>query len=383
MTQKEWFSLATRIRMYDCAFGDCFRITHRNETPNSGAAVSAHLYVDFGIHGRCANENGWKENRYDDIIRDMPPDADFLLSHYHYDHYSGLLHMIHHSHYRFRNVYIPDVWNIHGSVQVVYLLLLRDLFTKTILAEGKSLLRFLISICHSAGRVYFVKRGDEIQERYVALWPTEQTVQRAAQKLRTFIRERHNIPEALEEIAIELCNLMREIGQTENQLARESLIGQLAALEQQFVDLAQQIPTDNACQKKLADFEHSINIIFQNRPDEDRNILFTGDAEKNPGLWRYIQQNTDGLVPFYARYDVIKIPHHGTAHHYHSFRNLSDRGTKYLITNGLIPRWPVTQQYAEDANHCRSAVYCSRQTCAAPCRCHNHSMICPGIFTDL
>ena len=63
--------------MYKCAFGDCFKLED-----DAGDV----LYVDFGIHIRSMKKKD-REARYDQIIQDIPEKSDFLLTHYHADHY--------------------------------------------------------------------------------------------------------------------------------------------------------------------------------------------------------------------------------------------------------------------------------------------------------
>ena len=81
--------------MFDTDFGDCFRIENEHvETP---------LYVDFGIHRRSSTLTGAAEtNRYEEIINDMPKEKDFLGAVYMGQNYP---------HEKFRDVYIPDVWD--------------------------------------------------------------------------------------------------------------------------------------------------------------------------------------------------------------------------------------------------------------------------------
>lgn len=95
-----------KIIMYDCGYGDCFQIKEKNQND---------LYVDFGIHKSLMKESV-RENRFSDIIGEMNEnhDADFLLTHYHEDHYNGAIYMAQNSNYRFSNVYIPDVWDVGG-----------------------------------------------------------------------------------------------------------------------------------------------------------------------------------------------------------------------------------------------------------------------------
>ena len=68
------------IRMYECGFGDCFRLREANQVD---------LYVDFGIHSSSWSGND-KTNRFDNIIADMNEKKDFLLTHCHDDHLMGL-----------------------------------------------------------------------------------------------------------------------------------------------------------------------------------------------------------------------------------------------------------------------------------------------------
>ena len=49
------------IRMYECGFGDCFRLREANQVD---------LYVDFGIHSSSWSGND-KTNRFDNVIADM------------------------------------------------------------------------------------------------------------------------------------------------------------------------------------------------------------------------------------------------------------------------------------------------------------------------
>ena len=94
--------------MYECGFGDCFRLREEGDID---------LYVDFCIHNSSWNE-GDRIDRFHSIIADMEKEEerDFLLTHYHDDHFNGVKYMADHTENKYRNVYIPDVWNIHGSV---------------------------------------------------------------------------------------------------------------------------------------------------------------------------------------------------------------------------------------------------------------------------
>ena len=91
-------------RMYNCYFGDCFRISNDGQKD---------LLVDCGIHPNSICENKkTKKNRFDFIHSDKKEkNTDFLLTHYHEDHYNGIISISKNHNYKFDDVYIPDIWN--------------------------------------------------------------------------------------------------------------------------------------------------------------------------------------------------------------------------------------------------------------------------------
>lgn len=383
--------MTTKIRMYHCGFGDCYRLTDKN---------AKHLYVDFGIHRLCPNLDEWKQKQYDFIINDMPPQADFILTHYHYDHYAGLIYMMKHRKYRFQNIYIPDVWRIGDSVKVVQLLLYKDLLSKTVLNNNLSLLRFLISICHCHGKIFFIQRNHRIQNDYIDLWPSEDMVNKEASKLYKKLNI-EGLPFAakLTNIASHLCALMREIGALEEyhevdqyainseSVKRLQMIAGFEEIEEQLLELSKDINIDKTHRLKLAEFSHRINIIFHNKDLSEQNILFTGDADNSNNMWDMIIHNEDCKIPFHPYYDVIKLPHHGTKSHYYDFTNIVNDNSIFLIPNGYIRRWPIARQYAMDANEKAIKVICAHHNACMSshptCQCKKHRCIYPQRYTDI
>lgn len=376
--------MTTDIRMYNCAFGDCFRITRRNTAGN----FRQDLYVDFGIHKSCQKEpQGWKIQRYEAIINDMHPtnpanqqnhNVDFLLSHYHCDHYSGLDYLP--LNRRFNNVYIPDVWSNEVDIRVVDLLLMRDAYTYGMLESGRSLISFLIKICHVSGRIYFVQRGRRIQNTsYTALAPSVNLInQNAARTLmHTGIGTENEFWGRIENIAQQLRGVVQTMHNTSNHEERQQLIPRLEELERQLAQITPDINTASTVRHKLSKFGNSINIIFHNHTPCSRNILFTGDAEGDSKdgaeQWALIEQNTDGRVPLHKKYHVIKIPHHGTTGHYHDFTGISAENAIYLIPNGRKSNWCIDQRYSQNANARNCSVYCSSN---GACHAARHGCTC-------
>lgn len=145
------------IKMYNCHFGDCFCIEGKTD-----------LVVDFGTWEPKKNK---RESLLNPIIRDLREQSDFLLTHYHYDHYCGAVLMsAWYPNKKFRDIYIPDIWNALNSVEIVSLHLIADIMASR-LNSKMSLLDFVQSIACRTGKLVFIKRGDTIQNRFIALWP--------------------------------------------------------------------------------------------------------------------------------------------------------------------------------------------------------------------
>ena len=329
-----------------------------------------------------------REFRYKQIIAQMPDESDFLLTHYHDDHYAGAIYMGGIGK-RFRNVYIPDIWNTSSSVDIIKLVLLRGLITRSVLRRGLSLIRFLISICALAGKVFFIKRTSNIQDKYVALWPEQGYVEGKAKEIISGLSGEMRMPEGLTSIAERLREIVLRLEVTERLEERSELIRGLENLEREYTALSTEITIDKNLQYKLSCYGNGISIVFQNKYEVDRNILFTGDAGKE-SIWDFIEKNSDGKVSMYDRYDVIKIPHHGTTSYYHSFVSRCGKDTQLLIPNGKIANssWYIDRQYSADANVMNCFSVCSNnKACAAStvsCSCHNYILANnPNHYVDI
>lgn len=84
--------------------------------------------------------------------------------------------------------------------------------------------------------------------------------------------------------------------------------------------------------KQLNELGNEISIVFQNCAG-DKNVLFTGDFGKITN-WKFIENNRDGIVYMHQKYNVIKVPHHGTKVYYHSFVDRMSNCSIFLIPNG-------------------------------------------------
>ncbi|MCR5226533.1 MAG: MBL fold metallo-hydrolase [Eubacterium sp.] len=358
-----------KIRMFDCKFGDCFMLDNDNDVP---------LLVDFGSHFLSrVNKNG----RYTDIYNDLmlySKKYDFLLTHYHADHYAGASYIARNFGYKFRNVYIPNIWSSEEYIPEISLILLIGIYTKYYVTSSLSLVDFLIDICDLNGNIYFVERGSNIREEYNALWPDCESIKsitkKAIDEIDFFNNEKNaeNI-QSLYSISNELREVVVEMESQSGDKAwyRTRLVSVQNRLNILINILRDSRVIDKKSKSKdkvlLGNFGNNVSIVFQNTLDNSRNVLFTGDfgKDKDGTLWDFIENNIDKKVDMHELYRVIKIAHHGTSPYYHSYTRRIDDNTIYLIPNGENAlNWNIYLQYLHDAKH----FLCSRNNC-----CHSPS----------
>lgn len=313
------------IRMYKCGFGDCFRISDDKS-----------LYVDFGYMKNIGCPDGIDKNHFFDYIiydikkNDKNLQKDFLLTHYHEDHYNGAVYMFdsdnnpNPSPKMFKNIYIPDIWRIENAVDAVALTLIKDIFIPYQFSRNNhiSIFDFIMGLCKTNGIIHFVGRGDVIQDKYIALWPSRDKVNEYAQKNYRRIVDQTNIDDASENrirkisrILIKLIMLIVEYRSER----RETLRRYAVLLNNIYVDMCTRLRSRIKQTVFLNEFKNYISIVFQNLEECDNNVLFTGDVEKD--TWGFIVNNEDNdpRCDMYEKYKVVKAPHHGTRPHYKDF----------------------------------------------------------------
>ena len=286
------------IRMYECGFGDCFRLREENQVD---------LYVDFGIHTSSWSGND-KTKRFDGIIADMEKNKDFLLTHYHDDHFNGAIYMATKTLHRFNDVYISDVWNMPGSVYVTSLTLLRGIFTRSVILGENTIIDFLETICTRRSRIHFISRGVRFHnDQYIALWPEKNYVARKAQKMFDELQDElgeANV-ERIERIANRLNALVVAM-ESGNDGVIDDYLAQFNELREEYFAIQGIFDNlygdnyDNNVQYRLTKFGNETSIVFQNY-QADRNVLFTGDFGKKRN-WLFIENNRDGLVNMHSYY---------------------------------------------------------------------------------
>lgn len=390
------------ISMYNTWFGDCFEL--KNDTQK--------LFVDFGIHKdsptHCPNIAGITRTRdvaHNEIGLEIlkSKSSDFLLTHYHEDHFSGLLYMYHNSTVFsppvFHTVYIPDVWSAPGSTTTISLLLLEELLKNSRLS-GRSgalnLLDLIKYLCGSAKNVVLTKRGTPIAfNNSIALWPDPEKINHTAQHYYEGLLDTPGLREILLELA-PIADALRDrvlwVVSSEEHFRAEQVTEVFLFIERSLSSLAERfrfVLTDEAHTKdsiRLNAFGNAISIVFHNREDSQDNYLFTGDITK--GRLGKISKNYDGKYPLHDHYKYIKIPHHGTYQHYFDFSafnpeiimipNGECRGKSYKITRKYCTAGSPTglpRVYCSNCNWCAA----NPKQCYVTGRCVWRQIVFPDV----
>lgn len=325
-----------KVRMYNVGFGDCFCLRDRKKS----------LLVDFGTNNSRI-EGRPRREIFDVIISDLSTinRKNLLLTHFHMDHLSGLLYMMKNrdSSLDFGKIYLPDVFSKEEMSRTLVLLLLADLLKESGLPSRQvSLFALVDALLENRQNLELLSRGKIFEDKYQALWPDTDVIQRETDKVYNEICKNENLAAVMEEL-LNFAEKLRRIiwsmteegkAQTEEEQEKISLayvydreFRRIKAIPE-FKELLSFL---NINKVNLRQFKHKISIVFQNARDGELNLLFTGDVQ--PGHLKMIAENYDGKLPLYEHYWCIKVPHHGTQEHYFDFSQYEPENM--MISNGI------------------------------------------------
>mgnify|MGYP000982026484 FL=1 len=325
-----------KVRMYNVGFGDCFCLRDRKKS----------LLVDFGTNNSRI-EGRPRREIFDVIISDLSTikSKNLLLTHFHMDHLSGLLYMMKNrdSSLDFGKIYLPDVFSKEEMSRTLVLLLLADLLKESGLPSRQvSLFALVDALLENRQNLELLSRGKIFEDKYQALWPDTDVIQRETDEVYNEICKNENLAAVMEEL-LNFAEKLRRIiwsmteegkAQTEEEQEKISLayvydreFRRIKAIPE-FKELLSFLNTNKV---NLRQFKHKISIVFQNARDGELNLLFTGDVQ--PGHLKMIAENYDGKLPLYEHYWCIKVPHHGTQEHYFDFSQYEPENM--MISNGI------------------------------------------------
>ena len=325
-----------KIRMYNVGFGDCFCLRDRKKS----------LLVDFGTNNSRI-EGRPRREIFDVIISDLSTIncKNLLLTHFHMDHLSGLLYIMKNrdSSLDCGKIYLPDVFSKEEMSRTLVLLLLADLLKESGLPSRQvSLFALVDALLENRQNLELLSRGKVFEDKYQALWPDTDVIQRETDEVYNEICKNENLAAVMEEL-LNFAEKLRRIiwsmteegkAQTEEEQEKISLayvydreFRRIKAIPE-FKELLSFLNTNKV---NLRQFKHKISIVFQNARDGELNLLFTGDAQ--PEHMKMIAENYDGKLPLYEHYWCIKVPHHGTQEHYFDFSQYEPENM--MISNGI------------------------------------------------
>ena len=385
-----------KVRMYNVGFGDCFCLRDRKKS----------LLVDFGTNNSRI-EGRPRREIFDVIISDLSTIncKNLLLTHFHMDHLSGLLYMMKNrdSSLDFGKIYLPDVFSKEEMSRTLVLLLLADLLKESGLPSRQvSLFALVDALLENRQNLELLSRGKIFEDKYQALWPDTDVIQRETDKVYNEICKNENLAAVMEEL-LNFAEKLRRIiwsmteegkAQTEKEQEKISLayvydreFRRIKAIPE-FKGLLSFLNTNKV---NLRQFKHKISIVFQNARDGELNLLFTGDVQ--PGHMKMIAENYDGKLPLYEHYWCIKVPHHGTQEHYFDF-------SQYKPENMMISNGIHFANSKKESKELRTSplygglfyipdthMYCSNCDCCDcyenGCSCKEADVISPAYYKDI
>ncbi len=177
------------VKMFDCGFGDSF-LLHYSDKYNP-------LLVDFGVH--VHSKSGGKVAAYENVVKTMNTieKKDFLLTHFHADHFSGMLYWKKYwykkyKNYIFDNIVIPGINDI-DIIRNLLLVSLRCCHDKI------QFIDFLDWYCRSGLKgLRLVSRGDKYNDLEI-LWPDKNVIREKARKNNSLSKIQDNYNETNDE----------------------------------------------------------------------------------------------------------------------------------------------------------------------------------------
>ena len=183
-----------KVRMYNVGFGDCFCLRDRKKS----------LLVDFGTNNSRI-EGRPRREIFDVIISDLSTinRKNLLLTHFHMDHLSGLLYMMKNrdSSLDFGKIYLPDVFSKEEMSRTLVLLLLADLLNESGLPSRQvSLFALVDALLENRQNLELLSRGKIFEDKYQALWPDTDVIQRETDEVYNEICKNENLAAFMEEL---------------------------------------------------------------------------------------------------------------------------------------------------------------------------------------
>lgn len=381
------------IKMFPMGFGESILLTGGDEC----------LLVDCGSESECYDL--YFENVLNEIKKYRKKSA--MLTHFHTDHINGFMWIAKRNPGIFDTVYIPDVFGDRGTrlfgINYIDLEIVQYILEKIYYPKSKTITLWdlLTVLCDSRLRVRPLSRKEKafecVYDQFDVLWPVMADVVgvRLGKKLNSIIPEElwqriHPVSEDIRIMFIRLSEGRFEPEQpyTENDQNRRTIAERIDALVPLFYEAVGQMTKHQARQiiNSIKQNANGTSIVCQNYNAEKR-VLLTGDAPPS---------SLDRVAKYWEKpmlrdkYNVIKVPHHGTDTYFFNFGCYTEYNT-LAISNGeteMNKRGAISRQYNLLRRDFRMACTntrarrCQCQRDFPKVRCNKKGDVCGCLYPD-
>ncbi|MGH2666187.1 hypothetical protein [Flavobacterium sp.] len=255
------------------------------------------LTVDFGgdenVHSYCYFDNS------------------FLLSHFHADHYNGILNCHHHPfcHWNLENFYHPAMPTFAEAKEFFMSLLTMNIRISNNHPIQNTIFDYVRRLNRRPLNFRAVSKGDIVvcgRRKYEILWPPKELIEEdALTDIRNAIKDFEEAKESDRQLSEIYQNISLRYAEVENinniEAENTSDINRLTEFEGNLSEIVQK------ANKSLRKASNRLSIAFR----QDDNLLFLGDLESS----EINSVVTDLVNNHNTVYDILIAAHHGT--HWH------------------------------------------------------------------
>lgn len=361
--------------MYDVKFGDCFSLEEDG----------SYFVVDCGSKNSDSymTRETFPFSKIQPLLKFNPA---LLITHFDYDHYSGILAMsdnngcVTKNKYKscLKEIYLPYCFWLDGNVITGYKEsidqtgLIHTMIYLTLLTRFKKLINLsrlfasIPSLVLNHKNVHCVEAGETIDFKghpFNVLWPSQNAVQMLSTdriaNVNKVLREKlkkqigtqetkieRNYEETIESFAASLQEIYKYYAAIEkNSDTFNGVLGRFNEAFTKFINLSESItkiavkgsPAILKGEESVIDGMNACSIIFDEKSEGNRigKVLFLGDA--TPKVIHQIDNK------FANSYVVIKVQHHATNPYFCCLHK-----AKYnLISNNGYPNWPISNRQVQ------------------------------------
>lgn len=402
------------IKQYDMKFGDSFLLNENSKNP---------YLIDFGSKAGYISKN--IKLRYDKVIEDLlaigSERVTFLLTHFHEDHYLGILYMMNtleqrEIEFKFKKILVPDIRNINALSSIISLLFHKAFLESILLGRKKTscfsnLYKVSKFFLKHGYNLKFVSRGKNIDNIQI-LWPLKKYRKHHFYDSLSFIKNINNFNQENEEYMSFINNIIKynereninmHIQECANAWYQMWLFNDEIEYVNKFIKLdtiINDLLDYNKFSKKMINDEfkeslhdairksHRYNIVFHNKEDSNqKNYLFTGDIEKN-NMLKIFDNTIEPSIELHEVYSYVKVPHHGTQRYFFDFSAKINNETILLISNGKVKNWKIYSgyydRYSDNEHICSNCNHCETFIAnAKSCKCKKYKVIYPGFSISI